>query len=91
MEIGFVGLGRMGFNMTLRLLQGGHRVAACDLSAERVTEAAGHGAVAAPCCDDTDDTRASGEARTAQPPPRANGNGRTNGLKSRSWRCDVYG
>ena len=47
MEIGFVGLGRMGFNMTRRLLQGGHRVVATDLSPERVQEAVSHGAVAA--------------------------------------------
>ena len=32
MEIGFVGLGRMGGNMTLRLLKRGHRVVAFDLS-----------------------------------------------------------
>ena len=30
MEIGFIGLGRMGLNMTKRLLQGGHRVVAYD-------------------------------------------------------------
>ena len=47
MEIGFVGLGRMGFNMTLRLLGGGHRVVAWNRSAEKTREAASHGAVAA--------------------------------------------
>ncbi len=47
MEIGFVGLGRMGFNMTLRLLQGGHRVVAWNRSADKTQEAARHGAVAA--------------------------------------------
>ncbi|HEY6867921.1 MAG TPA: NAD(P)-binding domain-containing protein, partial [Candidatus Eisenbacteria bacterium] len=30
MEIGFIGLGRMGANMTLRLLRAGHRVVAFD-------------------------------------------------------------
>ena len=47
MEIGFVGLGRMGFNMTLRLVQGGHRVVAWNRSADKTQEAARHGAVAA--------------------------------------------
>ncbi len=47
MELGFVGLGRMGFNMTLRLLKGGHRVVAYNRSPDKVQEAAGHGAVPA--------------------------------------------
>ena len=47
MEIGFVGLGRMGYNMVLRLVQGGHRVVAWDRSPERTAEIAAHGAVAA--------------------------------------------
>ena len=32
MEIGFVGLGRMGGNMALRLVKRGHRVVGFDLS-----------------------------------------------------------
>jgi 6-phosphogluconate dehydrogenase len=44
MEIGFVGLGRMGLNMTLRLLRGGHRVVAYDRGAEAVASAAANGA-----------------------------------------------
>jgi 6-phosphogluconate dehydrogenase len=47
MEIGLLGLGRMGFNMTLRLLQGGHRVVAWNRSPDKVREAASHGAVPA--------------------------------------------
>ena len=47
MEIGFVGLGRMGFNMTLRLLQGGHRVVAWNRSPDKVEEVARQGAVPA--------------------------------------------
>ncbi|MEO5987758.1 MAG: phosphogluconate dehydrogenase (NAD(+)-dependent, decarboxylating) [Candidatus Eisenbacteria bacterium] len=47
MELGFVGLGRMGLNMTLRLVQGGHRVVAWNRSSDKVQEAASHGAVAA--------------------------------------------
>ncbi len=44
MDIGFVGLGRMGFNMTRRLLQGGHRVVVWNRSPEKAREAAIHGA-----------------------------------------------
>ncbi len=47
MDLGIVGLGRMGFNMTLRLLQGGHRVVAYNRSAPRVDEARARGAVPA--------------------------------------------
>jgi len=45
MEIGFVGLGRMGLNMTIRLLRKGHRVVAWDRSADAVTKAKTQGAV----------------------------------------------
>jgi len=44
MELGFIGLGRMGLNMTKRLLQGGHRVAAYDRGAAPIQEASGAGA-----------------------------------------------
>ncbi len=47
MELGFLGLGRMGFNMTLRLLRGGHRVVAWNRSADKVQEAVAQGAVGA--------------------------------------------
>ncbi len=47
MELGFVGLGRMGLNMTRRLLQGGHRVVVWDRSPEPVAEARKAGAAAA--------------------------------------------
>jgi 6-phosphogluconate dehydrogenase len=46
MEIGMVGLGRMGANMTQRLLDGGHRVVVTDLSADAVATSAKAGAVA---------------------------------------------
>jgi len=42
-----VGLGRMGANMTRRLLIGGHRVVVSDLNADAVAAAASAGAVAA--------------------------------------------
>ncbi len=44
MELGFVGLGRMGGNMVERLLGGGHRVVAYDRSPEAVTRAVAKGA-----------------------------------------------
>ncbi|GAC1517106.1 MAG: decarboxylating 6-phosphogluconate dehydrogenase [Gemmatimonadaceae bacterium] len=47
MQIGMVGLGRMGANMTTRLLRGGHGVVAHDRSAEAVALAASGGATGA--------------------------------------------
>jgi 6-phosphogluconate dehydrogenase len=47
MEIGMVGLGRMGAGMTRRLLAGGHRVVVTDLSADAVKAAVAAGAVGA--------------------------------------------
>ena len=44
MELGMIGLGRMGANMTTRLIAGGHRVVACDLSPEAVARAVQGGA-----------------------------------------------
>src|SRR6266700_482135 len=44
MEIGFIGLGRMGANMVRRLLQGGHRVVAWNRTAEKTTEIVSEGA-----------------------------------------------
>jgi len=46
MELGFVGLGRMGRNMVVRLLGGKHRIVAWDRSPEATKEVAGQGAVA---------------------------------------------
>ncbi len=47
MEIGFVGLGRMGGNMSLRLIQRGHRVIGFDLSQAAVQSYASKGTVPA--------------------------------------------
>ena len=52
MRIGMVGLGRMGANMTTRLLRGGHEVVVYDLDPEAVRKAADGGAVAAASLDD---------------------------------------
>jgi 6-phosphogluconate dehydrogenase len=45
MQLGMVGLGRMGANMTRRLLRGGHQVVVSDLSPQAVKDLAGDGAV----------------------------------------------
>ncbi len=47
MELGFVGLGRMGANMTLRLLRGGHRVVAYDRDPQATERVLAEGASAA--------------------------------------------
>jgi 6-phosphogluconate dehydrogenase len=44
MQLGFVGLGRMGLNMVTRLARAGHTVVAYDRSPEAVTRAAAAGA-----------------------------------------------
>ena len=46
MEIGMIGLGKMGANMATRLTQAGHRVVAFDRSAEAVARAVEGGVVA---------------------------------------------
>ena len=46
MELGMIGLGRMGANMAQRLLAGGHRVAVYDINADAVAASRGHGAIA---------------------------------------------
>src|ERR1044071_3686316 len=52
MRLGMVGLGRMGANMTRRLMRGGHEVVVTDLSAENVQKISGEGAVASSSIDD---------------------------------------
>jgi 6-phosphogluconate dehydrogenase len=44
-ELGMIGLGRMGANMTKRLVAGGHRIVATDRAAEAVADAAKVGAL----------------------------------------------
>ncbi|HEX2385288.1 MAG TPA: decarboxylating 6-phosphogluconate dehydrogenase, partial [Candidatus Binatia bacterium] len=46
MELGMIGLGRMGANMTERLVRGGHKVVAFDRSPEAIERVAGSGALA---------------------------------------------
>ena len=47
MDVGFIGLGRMGANMARRLLRDGHRVVVYNRTAEKARELAGEGAEAA--------------------------------------------
>ena len=62
MDIAMVGLGKMGAAMAERLLQGGHRVVACDLDPKAVRAAEAKGAVGASSL---------AEAARALQPPRA--------------------
>src|SRR5437660_5366384 len=52
MRLGMVGLGRMGANMTRRLIRGGHEVVVTDLSADGVKQLASEGAVASASLDE---------------------------------------
>jgi 6-phosphogluconate dehydrogenase len=52
MDIGIVGLGRMGANMTRRLIDGGHRVVVYARSADSVMKAVSMGAVGATSLED---------------------------------------
>ncbi len=52
MQLGMVGLGRMGGNMTRRLLRGGHTVIAYDPDQEAVREAVAAGAAGSPSLHD---------------------------------------
>jgi len=47
MELGMIGLGKMGGNMVTRLIQGGHKVVAFDRSPDAVKAAAAQGATGA--------------------------------------------
>ncbi len=52
MQLGMVGLGRMGANMTRRLMRGGHTLVVSDLSQDAVKGLAGEGAVASASIED---------------------------------------
>jgi 6-phosphogluconate dehydrogenase len=52
MQMGMVGLGRMGANMVRRLLRGGHECVVYDVSAAAVKELAKEGAIGASSLDD---------------------------------------
>ena len=52
MQLGMVGLGRMGANMTRRLMRGSHQLVVSDLSPDSVKQLAGEGAVGSTSLDD---------------------------------------
>lgn len=52
MQIGMIGLGRMGANMVRRLLRGGHQCVVYDRNADTVQTLAGEGAVGSASLDD---------------------------------------
>jgi 6-phosphogluconate dehydrogenase len=52
MELGMVGLGRMGANMARRLMRDGHRIVAYDVNPDAVSELAGEGAEGASSLED---------------------------------------
>jgi 6-phosphogluconate dehydrogenase len=52
MQLGMVGLGKMGANMTRRLMRGSHQVVVSDLSTDAVKGLAGEGAVASSSLQD---------------------------------------
>jgi 6-phosphogluconate dehydrogenase len=52
MQLGMIGLGRMGANMVRRLMKNGHTCVVFDRSAEAVKQLAGEGAVGASSLDD---------------------------------------
>jgi 6-phosphogluconate dehydrogenase len=52
MQVGMIGLGRMGANMVRRLMRGGHECVVHDVSAEAIRSLVGEGAIGAPSLDD---------------------------------------
>jgi 6-phosphogluconate dehydrogenase len=52
MQLGMVGLGRMGANMTRRLMRGGHQLVVSDLSPDSVKQLEGEGATGSNSLDD---------------------------------------
>jgi len=52
MQLGMVGLGRMGANMTRRLMRGGHQLVVSDLSPDSVKQLAGEGATGSSSLED---------------------------------------
>ena len=52
MRMGMIGLGRMGANMSVRLMKAGHEIVAFDVSADSVKALAAQGAIAATSIED---------------------------------------
>src|SRR5215216_4654001 len=57
MQVGMIGLGRMGANMVRRLMRAGHECVVYDVTADAVDQLASEGADGAPSLEDfVDDT-----------------------------------
>src|SRR5712664_2357522 len=52
MQLGMIGLGRMGSNMVRRLMRGGHECVVWDVNPDNVKQLAGEGAIGAESLDD---------------------------------------
>ena len=52
MQLGMIGLGRMGANMVRRLIRGGHRCVVHDTAAAAMEALTGEGAIGATTLDD---------------------------------------
>jgi 6-phosphogluconate dehydrogenase len=52
MQMGMVGLGRMGVNMTRRLLRGGHNIVVFDLDPKNIKQLASEGAAGSSSLED---------------------------------------
>ncbi len=52
MQLGMIGLGRMGANMVRRLMKGGHQCVVFDLNPDNVKQLAGEGATGASSMED---------------------------------------
>src|SRR4051794_4643896 len=52
MQLGMIGLGRMGANMVRRVTKGGHQCVVFDVNASAIAELAGEGATGADSLDD---------------------------------------
>jgi 6-phosphogluconate dehydrogenase len=52
MQLGMIGLGRMGANMVRRLMRGGHECVVFDVNAQATQELAGEGATGSGSLDD---------------------------------------
>src|SRR5690349_16260921 len=52
MQLGMIGLGKMGANMTRRLMRGGHQVVVSDLNPDNIQHIAKEGAIASSSLDD---------------------------------------
>src|SRR6202158_1597927 len=52
MQLGMIGLGRMGANMVRRLMRGGHECVVFDLSADNVKQLVSEGATGSTSLDD---------------------------------------